>query len=211
MITTRRNTNSNTQFASKSNVALLERNEPKAYNEVSTKESFTTEDVSQKERTSNNLEKLLNYEKYLGRTESVIEDLVEEVKTPEVKTAPKATSNEDIMPSSTTMQFGDGDPNILFNDLKKDKAVASKHQSKFEMSANGKILVSVYAIVIATILALIVINTSLIASLRNTATARTAKLNGLSEQHQELMEELNNISSDQYVIETATGEYNMVN
>ena len=79
------------------------------------------------------------------------------------------------------------------------------------MSTNGKILVSVYAIVIATIMALIVINTSLIASLRNTATARAEKLNGLSATHQELMTELDNISSDQYVIETATNEYNMVN
>ena len=174
-------------------------------------ERFSAEDVNQKERTSSNLEKLLNYEKYIGRTENVIEDLAIEVKEPEIKTAPKASSNEDIMPSSTTMQFGDTDPSVFMKDMRKEKAVATKHHSKFEMSTNGKILVSVYAIVIATIMALIVINTSLIASLRNAATARAEKLNGLSATHQELMTELDNISSDQYVIETATNEYNMVN
>ena len=213
MMMTRRSSVGAKEVYSNSGVAVLEREESKAYNEyVEYKEETVAEEVNQRAIMAKNLDKLLNYEKYLGRQEEVVEEVaVREPVVEEVAVqAPKASVNEDIMPSSTTMQFGDGDPSVLFNEMKKERQIESKKASKMHLSSSGKVLIAVYALVISTIMALIVVNTSLIASLKTTTAQRVTQLNALAMQHEQLVEELNSISSNEYVIDIATNEYNMV-
>ena len=115
-------------------------------------------------------------------------------------------NTEDITPSSTTMQFGVEDVANLYSDMKEEE----KENTRPRINARGKLLLAVYTIVVATILALIIINTSVLSSLRNNNAAAEARLNELRNNYTQVTEKLNEVSSDEHVIDIATGEYNMV-
>ena len=78
------------------------------------------------------------------------------------------------------------------------------------MNAHGKLLLAVYTIVVATILALIIINTSVLSSLKSGNAAGAERLEALRGSYEQVAEELDRVSSDEHVIDVATGEYNMV-
>lgn len=220
MITTRRETLENTEMRNeaRSRLGLLERPAPSAYNEVENYEPETVETMSpeeNKKRMSENFNILLNYEKYVEEAKRkeqleatdampVIEEKETVMEEPVAAASASTISKEDITPTSTTMQFGTDDIGNLYSDMKKED------DTKFRLNNHGKIMVAVYSIVVAVIMALIIINTSVLASLRRTNAAKVEELATLNQSYERLSQELENISSDEYVIETATGEYNMV-
>lgn len=199
----------------KSRLGLLERTQNTAYNEVSNYESEqkVISPSEDKERMANNFNMLLNYEKFIEDTkrqekEEVSSSVQASVSTPVQENAPQTTqsANEDLMPSKTTRQFGPEEISNVYSDMKQ---VTAK-QSKYHLNSQGKLMIALYAIVVTVIMALIVINTSVLAMIKNQNAAKTEELYSLSEQYNALEEEYNHISSDEYVIEKATGEYNMV-
>lgn len=223
MITTRRETIDNdVRNEARSRLGLLDR-KPVAYNEAeayATDFEETIDKEEDKRRMSENFNLLLNYEKYIEEKKqqeqlekasaaTVVEEpqIAEAAAYEQVAAVNAATiSKEDITPTSTTMQFGTDDVGSLYSDMKKDE----KTDAKFRLSAHSKIMIAVYAIVVTVIMALIIINTSVLASLRAREAASAAKLERLTTEYNALEEELNEVSSDKHVIEIAEGEYNMV-
>lgn len=214
MVTTRRDgaVNEITRNEAKSRLGLLERTEPVSFNEVSEPVSETNE--TRNADMSRNFDMLLNYEKYIeeAKQKELEEQRIRELaaaaqETARVQTAEREDVNmEDITPTSTTMQFGAEDVGNLYSDMKEEQ----KETTRFRMNAHGKLLLAVYTIVVATILALIIINTSVLSSLKSGNAAGAERLEALRGSYEQVAEELDRVSSDEHVIDVATGEYNMV-
>ena len=200
-----------TRSEAKSRLGLLERTQPVSFNEVSEPEE-TTE--TRNANMSKNFDMLLNYEKYIeeAKQKELEDQRIREMTAAAQETARTQTiekenvNTEDITPSSTTMQFGVEDVANLYSDMKEEE----KENTRPRINARGKLLLAVYTIVVATILALIIINTSVLSSLRNNNAAAEARLNELRNNYTQVTEKLNEVSSDEHVIDIATGEYNMV-
>ena len=212
MVITRRNVNGLSQGL-RSTTEVLEKEDAYAYYEQPAENMEVYTELKDKERMSKNLAYILNYESYAEQANvaEVAPEITAET-TSEVCVDAKVISDEDIMPTSTTLQFGDGQADILFNDLRKENEVkaVSNAQSKYRLSASGKVLVALYSIVVATIIALIVVNTSILAGLKTSVATKQAALNGVMTEYAQASARLDEISSDQHVIDVAENEYNMV-
>ena len=144
-----------------------------------------------------NLEKLLNYDRYTEMQEEIVE---------EKAVAVSSFSDEDIRPTSTTMQFGD-DIDIIreeMNKVKEDQVVSHKTQTK------GKVVLALYAVVVSVIMALIIINTGVLSNLSNQSASKSAELVEAMNKHVEIQTEIDNISSEDYIIDKAVNEMGMI-
>ncbi len=229
MITTRRETTAEemARNEARSRLGLLERTEPRSFNEAYDAPVETNEEHA--EQTHDNLNMILNYEKYLAETkrkeaeEAAEAQRIEETRrfaesearaqeavrlAAQVEANPEATYEGDLYtPSGTTMQFKNDNVGELYNDLEKQEA---KENAKYHLNARGKLLAAIYAIVVVTILALIIINTSVLASIRSNNAASAETLEAMRAEYAEVLREYDRVSSDDYVINIATGEYGMV-
>ncbi|MBR2384999.1 MAG: hypothetical protein IKA99_05295 [Clostridia bacterium] len=108
--------------------------------------------------------------------------------------------NEDIMPSSTTMQF-DKENAEVYEDLKlKNK---NKVEKNYKINSKAKLLVAVYSLVVATILSLIVINSRMLKNLDNSIDNYSSQVTTLNQEYSAVMDELGNVMSDETIIEKA--------
>lgn len=208
MITTRRSNEYNGYSASdnkgfSTGVDLLERKTPETYNEYITKPVESEEDYLQaKERMQKNLDRLLNYDRYAEISAEEIQ--VEAVQNSEVT----SMQYEDIMPSSTTMQFGDDNFDNVIQDLQKQQE--SQVNIEFKPKSKGKIVALLYALAVTVVLALIIINTGVLSRLESSNVAKTEILNGKIEQYRVLNEEIDSISSSEYIENLVKNDYGMI-
>ena len=186
----------NTRSSLYGGVAVLEREETK---QVVSNEAL--EDA--KIRMRQNLDKLLNYDK--------VEEYDVAVAEPEVLETPVVSeislSEEDIRPTSTTMQFGDGNIDQMYNEMKVEK---TEEKKSYVLSAKGKLALVLYSLAVIVIMALIVINTGVLASLSLNNTTKTEQLASLQGQYTELSGKIADISNNEHVIEVATNEFGMI-
>ena len=190
MVTTRRSYESSNTYEkgnSNGNVALLER--PVASNEVKERE-----DLSQaKERMQRNLDRLMNYDRYSAQQEEIASEALEIVdKSSEL-------SDEDIRPTSTTMQFGDQIDQIR-QDMNKASGVK---EETYSLNKKGKVVAVLYSLAVAVILALIVLNTGVLSNLHPLKQEKQAQLAGLEQQYSAIVERVESISSSDYIIDVA--------
>ena len=156
MITTRRSEGNtiNAYESENGNVMLLERRE--------TETVANTESVDQaRARMQDNLEKLLNYDRYSEIQNSV---MVESAPVCEPETfveENKMFADEDIRPTSTTMQFGDGDIEKMRMDMREEQH--EEQSGSYRLNGKGKLVVVLYALVVTVILALIAVNSGMLA------------------------------------------------
>lgn len=222
MITTRRETTSEelTRSEARSRLGLLERTEPRSFNEAFEAPVQTEEE--QNERMTKNFDMLLNYEKYIEeakqkemeeeriRTERVAaENAAREAEAVARAAAAAAAvrqaepiAEEDITPSGTTMQFRTENVGELYNDLEREKE-DTRQNAKYRINARGKLLAAIYAIVVVTILALIIINTSVLAALRGNNAANAALLAEKQAEYADIAAENEYLSSDDYISSAA--------
>lgn len=221
MITTRRETTSEemTRSEARSRLGLLERTEPRSFNEAFEAPVQTEEE--QNERMTKNFDMLLNYEKYIEeakqkemeeeriRTERVAaENAAREAEVAARAAAAAAVRQaepvveEDITPSGTTMQFRTENVGELYNDLEREKE-DTRQNAKYRINARGKLLAAIYAIVVVTILALIIINTSVLAALRGNNAANAALLAEKQAEYADIAAENEYFSSDDYISSAA--------
>ena len=188
MVTTRRSTvvmnNSFENATNKGGVSLLER--PETCDEGSIEKNS---DVSQSERMQQNLQKLLNYDRF--NEENMQQTVVDE--------AVKDFAEEDIRPTSTTMQFGDEN----LEQIREDMKVNVIEETSYRLNTKGKIVVMLYSLVVTVILALIVLNTGILSRLSQTETAMANSVNTKVAEYNALMSEIDSISSPDYIIESA--------
>lgn len=146
------------------------------------------------ERRRKNLERLLHYEVYEER------DVTEETTVVSQTTAPEASVNdEDIRPSTTTMQFGDGEVEEMFNEMPSE----TEEKSSYKLTLRGKVAIALYSVAVVIIMALIVLNTGVLAKLSSSTEIAQAELNALSAQVEVQQAEIASISDDAYVLESA--------
>ena len=198
MITTRRNVGFGDNSGS-SAIDVLERKNPVDF-ESATTDNFDVE----REKMHRNLNRLLygeTEEQDIAETDS---EKAEEI-SPEIVS--EAKSDEDIRPTSTTMQFGDGEISHIYNDLEKQK---DQEKNGYKLNARGKLVVVLYALAVMVILALIVINTGVLASLKRTNQAMAEELDYRIAQYNAITEEINSVSADEYVISVAENTFGMI-
>ena len=187
MITTKRSGTNNSYSQSQSSVAVLERPVSSYNNFVSAPQrEESTEEASLRMRE--NLQKLLNYDRY---TETV-QDSVAVVEETPVETVATETAclDEDIRPTSTTMQFGDDADVDIRNEV---ASVKTEEKQSVKLSFKGKLIIALYSVVVALVFALIVINTTMLGRVRNDISAKQVELARLESQYQaseERLEEL---------------------
>lgn len=187
MITTKRSGTNNSYSQSQSSVAVLERPVSSYNNFVSAPQrEESTEEASLRMRE--NLKKLLNYDRY---TETV-QDSVAVVEETPVETVVEETAclDEDIRPTSTTMQFGDDADVDIRNEV---ASVKTEEKQSVKLSFKGKLIIALYSVVVALVFALIVINTTMLGRVRNDISAKQVELARLESQYQaseERLEEL---------------------
>ena len=188
MVTTRRSTvvlnNSFENATNKGGVGLLERPE------IEEKAIEVDSNVSQAEKMQQNLQRLLNYDRF---NEENMQQVV-------VSDTVKDFADEDIRPTSTTMQFGDEDIEQIREEM---KASVIEEETSYHLNTKGKIAVMLYSLVVTVILALIVLNTGILSRLSQTETAMVNKVNEKVAEYNTLMSEIDSISSPDYVIEAA--------
>lgn len=204
MVTARRssetaNTYENTSSAG--GVGVLEK--PRAYSAPVTTNAPEKQESSDaaRERMQKNLDRLLNYDRYSAQ--KLDEPVQEEVAVAEVKDF----SDEDIRPTSTTMQFGD-DIDQIREEMRQASVI--EDDTSYRLNNKGKLAVILYSLAVTIILALIVINTGVLASLNSSATAMTSELNSAMARYQEVQTEIESISNSNYIIDIAENQYGMV-
>ncbi len=214
MITTKRSGNVRIESYSKSNgqVGLLER-PVSNYKEYTNTAPAQEEDLeTARARMQANLDRLLNYNKQIdepigAEQENIVMDATETVEDAQVEVA-SATINadEDIKPTSTTMQFGDGDLDQMYKEMN----VKTEEKHSYRLNAKGKLAVVLYSLAVAIILALIIFNTGLLANLKSVNEVKTAELNqymaDVASQDQVIYE----LSNNEHVINVAKNEYGMI-
>ena len=186
----------------KGGIALLERTDSPSYNA-----NIVEDDAQIKEKMQRNLDRLLNYEKYDNVLDSVSANVVEKTDV-ESATQIKNEQNEDTMPTSTTMQFGtDGEIEQILNEIKDSR---KKEQATYRLNSKGKLVVVLYALAVTVILALIVLNSGILSTLRNVNAQKVATVNDLASTYSKNLERIEEISSEDYVIDKAINELGMV-
>lgn len=115
--------------------------------------------------------------------------------------APLREVDEDLIPSSTTMQFESDEDNDIYEEVRPKNE--TDLQKKYKINTKGKVLIAVYALVIATILSLIVINSKMLRSLDNSISGYAGKITELTEQYTNVNAELDYVKSDEVIIEKA--------
>ena len=192
MITARRESNGfyDSYGSERGNVAVLERE-----NAVNTERTESIEDV--RERMKRNLDMILNYDKP-AEVVSEPAPVVEEV---EVSVA--EAQDEDIRPTTTTMQFGDADVNQMFNELKEHEKTEQK------VSGKTKFVVALYAIAVAIVFALIIINTGVLSVIKSKSELKQAELESIIAEYNAVSEDLAKLDDD-YVVNVAVNELGMI-
>ena len=210
MITTRREIGESRQTfgACGGNVALFEREMPANTTEIAEEKQATqTEDVNAaREKMQSNLRKLLNYDK--PETKEEVKTAAAEAVSSTEQVADSAAlqeNEEDIRPSSTTRQFGDGDLDQMYSEMGREK-----DRETYKINGKGKAVLFVYSIVVAIILALIVLNTGVLANIRSRMEVKQAELGILARTYQDKQDYIDSISDNDYVIRLAEGTYGMI-
>ncbi len=200
MVTTRRSTEIESKTfettSTRGGVDLLER--PRALEQVEQSQTETNS-TSQSEKMRQNLYNLLNYDRFTEENMQVSE--------PEIAQEVSNFADEDIRPTSTTMQFGDEIEQIR-EEMKKSEVI---EESAYHLNAKGKVAVILYSLVVTVILALIVLNTGILATFTSREKAISASLNEKVVEYNQVMSNVENISSPDYIIDVAQNQYGMVN
>lgn len=185
-----------------------------------TKNGVCLEEREQADAIKSNLDKILHYERYRTENKSVdtvapshsvmqsddryfansVADNVNYAK--QVAPAPVIREeSEDFRPTSTTMQFESSEDNDIFEEV--GRRQLQKVEENFSISGKGKLLIAVYALVVALIMSLIVINSRMLRSLDSSITAYGAKIDALNAEYSRISEELNVANGEDAVGEWA--------
>ena len=141
------------------------------------------------ERMRKNLNDLLNYDRF---TE---ENVAESIVTDSVQTMERDFADEDIRPTSTTMQFGDD-----IDSIRQEMNQESAQKTSYRLNSKGKVALVLYSLVAMVILALIILNTGVLANLSNVKAAKVEQLSSLKQEYALQQENIAEISDPDYVI-----------
>ncbi len=117
------------------------------------------------------------------------------------------TTDDDTAPTPTTMQYSSTETgDNPFEDFHQKGEPIDK---QYTINTKGKILIAVYALVIATVFALIILNTRLLKTMNASISVKEMQITKLSMEIDDLQKEYEYVSSDE-VIEQKAEEKGMV-
>jgi hypothetical protein len=182
-----------------SDVAVLERRASVEQN-YDVQEGYKVETADEaRERMQRNLDKLLNYDRYSDVQEATV--ITENVVNEEF-----AVADEDIRPTSTTMQFGDGEVEKIYNEMPSE----DRAEQIYKLNSKGKFAVVLYALAVTVIMALIIINTSVLSALSRENSQKQSDLDQIVSEYSTVSSEIEQKTSDEYVSGLAENEYGMI-
>lgn len=149
------------------------------------------------ERMQRNLDRLLNYDRYTAQQMHIQEE----------QRRAKNVSDEDFRPTSTTMQFGDDSIEEIREEMNKRQSAVDEI---YTINKKGKVAIVLYSLVVAVVLALIVLNTGLLANLNAESEAAYNKYNSAVAEYNQIMSQIEDISSPEYITDVAQNEYGMI-
>ncbi len=198
MITTRRSYNGTSESYSERSggVGVLDREIPSSYSEYKNPTPVREETMDEaKARMQKNLEKLMNYDRFseISASDVVVEEPVNTV-------VEAVAQDEDIKPTSTTMQFGTDDLDQMYKEMDRTDTAS---ETSYRLNGKGKLLAVLYALTITVVMALIIINTGVLANIKGSTTAKQTELNQLITETTELQKQVYDISNDGYIIDKA--------
>lgn len=109
---------------------------------------------------------------------------------------------EDLAPTATTIQYRTD----LYRDEQREVTEEKKGHA---LTAKGKLLMAVYAVVVVVVLALIIINTSVLNTLDSAVAEREQQLNAMVAQAQELDDRIDYLTDPDTIIQRAEDELHM--
>lgn len=109
----------------------------------------------------------------------------------------------DLMPTATTIQY----QNNLYRE---EQQVNAENKKSYAMTTKGKVLMLVYSLVVVVILALIIINTSVLKTLDGNVSEKREALNATIAEYTQVQEQIEQLTSEQSIIERAEKEFGMV-
>lgn len=116
-------------------------------------------------------------------------------------------TTDEAKPSATTLQFASDE--IGSDPFENYREKGESVDKKYTINTKGKILIAVYALVVVTVFALIILNTRLLKTMNATSKAKEAEIVKLSQEVNQLYDELDYVSSDE-VIEEKAAEKGMI-
>ena len=165
------------------------------------------ENISEvRDRMQKNLDKILNYDKFQQEeVASVSINSAEKVDEVVASTVALDIQEDDITPTSTTMQFGDANIDQIYNDMNR----SHKKEAGYHLNAKGRLVVVLYALVVTVILALIALNTGVLADMKSAKLEQLTTIEQLQTSYSAQIAEIENISSKEYVIDKAINDLGM--
>ena len=103
------------------------------------------------------------------------------------------------------MQFGED-----IDQIRHEMNIKREEQVKPSLNNRGKLAITLYALVVTVILALIVLNTGVLAKLSNLNQAKSAELNNVIERYNALQSEIESISNSDYIMDVAQNQFGMI-
>ena len=204
MVTTRRSSEyANSSYEPRmatAGVGVLDR--PERLEEKYSTAVTVGDNTQEAEERRRNLDKLLNYDRYTEQA-SVVEE--KEVEQATIVNS-SSLSDEDIRPTSTTMQFGDD-----IDQIRKEMNRADTVEKEgYHLNSKGKLIVTLYALAVTVILALIVLNTGVLAKLSSVQEAKAVELNDAITRYEAIQQDIIEMSSKEHIINVAQNEYGMI-
>ena len=201
MVTTKRLDGRSTSIfeqGSSVGVGLLDRI-PSSYSEYVDSSTVETEETMEqaRERMQRNLDKLLHYD----QQETIVEETVAKVEEVEEVVTEVALQDDDIRPTLTTMQFGDED----IDTMKAEMRVDHTQKTTYALSGKGKMVMVLYSLAVVVVMALIVLNTGVLATLNKGNQVSAQALDAKKAEYQALCDDIDVISSNEYVLDKASG------
>ncbi len=109
--------------------------------------------------------------------------------------------NQNLRPTSTTMQFQGINKAEIYKDVRENATTSYETSSK--TSNKSKFLVAFMTLAIVLLSVLIVFNTALLKNLNQTIVEKQAQVERLTNENQNALNELEQVSSDQAIIDVA--------
>ena len=80
----------------------------------------------------------------------------------------------------------------------------------YHLNSKGKLIVTLYALAVTVILALIVLNTGVLAKLSSVQEAKAVELNDAITRYEAIQQDIIEMSSKEHIINVAQNEYGMI-
>lgn len=165
--------------------------EVETQSQTAVKTEVSTEEKAFNSRIKDNFDRIIHYDAY-DRTSNVKE-------LNQTVSGFVSGVNYDATPSSTTMQFEKMNRAEIYQDYRAEDCYATKTKVR----ASAKLAVAVLAIIVALLSILVVLNTSLLKNMNGVIDGKLAEVETLQQEYDALQKELNEISSDEIIIDKA--------